>query len=163
MFYRRVFGAHSQRHELQRSQRGVWKMRTLAFGALFAGLVAACGGNGTTGKKVTLVDSGSGGDAGDVCNVLTQAGCNTGEMCTWIVDMADMTSSVGHIGCAPAGTKATDAACTRNPPGATGYDDCSKGDYCFGPDIGGAGVCKVICDQAGGAPMCDSTHACVTY
>jgi len=138
-------------------------MRKLAFGALFVGLVAACGGSSSSNKKsVVLIGSGS-GSGGDVCNVLTQTGCDTGQMCTWIVDMADMTSSVGHIGCAPAGTKATDAACTRNAPGATGYDDCVKGDYCFGPDIGGAGVCKQICDQAGGSPNCDSAHACVTY
>ena len=97
------------------------------------------------------------------CNVLTQAGCSVGEECTWIIDMADMTSSVGHIGCAPAGTIATGSPCTRNPPGATGYDDCVEGDYCFGPDAGGSGVCKQICDQAGGTPMCDSSHACVTY
>ena len=98
-----------------------------------------------------------------VCNVLMQTGCEVGQQCTWIVDMASMTSSVGHIGCAPAGTMTTGSPCTRNPPGATGYDDCVQGDYCFGPDTGGSGVCKAICDQAGGNPMCDSAHACVTY
>ena len=138
-------------------------MRTLAFGALFAGLIAACGGNGTTGKKVVLVDGPPGDGSDQICNVLTQTGCASGQMCTWIVDSADMTMSVGHIGCAPEGNKATDAACTRNAPGQMGYDDCVKGDYCFGPDTGGAGVCKVICDQAGGAPKCDQAHACVTY
>src|SRR5512140_1854828 len=112
IFYRRAFGDYSQRHVLQRSQRGVTEMRKLAFGALFVGLVAivavACGGSDNNTKKVKLIDSGS-GSGSDVCNVLTQTGCDTGQMCTWIVDMADMTSSVGHIGCAPAGTKATDA------------------------------------------------------
>lgn len=137
-------------------------MRTLAFGALFVGLIAACGGGSNGGKKVTLVDSGS-GSGGDLCNVLMQTGCASNEMCTWIVDSADMTTSVGHIGCAPAGTMAVDAMCTRGQPGATGYDDCAKGNYCFGPDTGGAGVCKQICDLAGGTPMCASGYACSSY
>jgi hypothetical protein len=109
-----------------------------------------------------LVDSGS-GDGNDVCNVLTQTGCASGEKCTWIIDMADSTSSVGHIGCAPDGAAAVGATCTRNAPGATGYDDCAKGGYCFGPDMGGMGHCKAICDQAGGTPTCASGFACTTY
>jgi hypothetical protein len=137
-------------------------MRTLAFGALFVGLIAACGGGGSSGKKVTLVDSGS-GSGNEACNVLAQTGCATGQKCTWIIDQADTSSSTGHIGCAPAGAMAVGASCTRNPPGATGYDDCVAGDYCFGPDTGGAGKCKQICDIAGGAPTCPSMFACSQY
>jgi hypothetical protein len=101
-------------------------------------------------------------DAPSVCNVLAQTGCGTGEKCTWIIDTASP-SPLGHIGCAPDGAAAVGSACTRNPPGATGYDDCVKGNYCFGPDSGGAGVCKAICDPAGGTPMCTSGYACSTY
>ena len=48
--------------------------------------------------------------------------------------------------------------------GATGYDDCAKGGVCSAFDgTGGPGVCKQICDNAGGAPTCDDSHVCVQY
>lgn len=143
-------------------------MRKLAFGALFVGLLAACGGSSSGGKKSVVLVDGASGDSGQVCNVLTQTGCMTGEKCTWIIDTSDANGSVGHIGCAPenggTGTPVADgASCTRNPPGATGYDNCVKGDYCFGPSAGGTGTCKMICDPSGGAPMCSTGFACGTY
>jgi len=97
-----------------------------------------------------------------VCNPLTQTGCNTGEKCTWIVD-AVSPQYVGHIGCAPDGAVAVDAACTYGAPGATGYDNCTAGLVCSGYAQAGSGTCKAICDNQGGNPMCDATHACVTY
>jgi hypothetical protein len=101
----------------------------------------------------------------------------TGQMCTWIIDEAtagsgsSAGSSVGHIGCAPDGTIAVGSDCVRNAPGPMGYDNCAPGGYCFGPDTGGSGVCKQICDQNGGTPMCATTgpgsstlgFACATY
>jgi hypothetical protein len=90
------------------------------------------------------------------CSVLEQSGCNLGEKCTWFVDSTS--PRLGHIGCAPDdGTMATGAACTVGAPGATGYDNCIKGDVCE------ASKCKTICDQNGGSPACDSTHSCVIY
>jgi hypothetical protein len=100
-------------------------------------------------------------DAQGVCNPLTQAGCNAGDKCTWLLD-AVMPQYVGHIGCAPAGSGAAGAACMYGAPGLTGYDACQKGLVC-GNYRGGAGICKTICDQQGGAPACASTHVCVTY
>jgi hypothetical protein len=49
-------------------------------------------------------------------------------------------------------------------PGAAGYDDCGAGLVCsaFGAS-GTQGICKAICDNQGGNPMCDANHACVTY
>src|SRR5258706_5342207 len=161
-------------------------MRTTAIVWVLA--LAACGGS--TAKKTgndAPIDVSSGGSAdaptdsrlidspnvilidappdssGGVCNVLTQTGCTASEKCTWIIDQADVNASIGHIGCAPNGVQATGASCTRNPPGATGYDDCVRGDYCFGPGLGGAGVCRVICDNAGGSPACTAGFACTTY
>jgi hypothetical protein len=138
-------------------------------------LIASCYGPDQCGSTehlhdggcgLCVVDAGSGSNP-DVgfCNVLTQTGCYTGEQCTWLIDEIDPTTlePIGHIGCAPAGNKATDAPCTRNPPGARGYDDCGRGDYCFGPPAGGSGTCKQICDQAQGYPNCGPTGSCVTY
>lgn len=90
------------------------------------------------------------------CNPLTQAGCATGEKCTWIVDQTSP-STVGHIGCTPDGTVNTGCACTYGAAGTTGYDDCAKGNVC------NAGKCKQICDNQGGTPACDADHACTTY
>jgi hypothetical protein len=143
-------------------------MQKLALGAL-VGFLVACGGG--SDSKIHIVDaaagSGSGSDA--ACNPLTQTGCNTGEMCTWIYDLvsADGTNILGHVGCAPDGTKAVAASCTRNAAGAQGWDDCAKGGFCrvrrelVGP--GGTGVCEAICDNNGGTPGCGSDAACVAY
>ena len=124
----------------------------LAFGALFVGLMA-CGGK--SGTKIIDGPPGSGGsDAGPgACNVLTQMGCNTGEKCTWVED----TMTLGHVGCAPDGTVDVGGACMYGQPGATGYDQCKAGLACV------HGTCKTICDQNGGAPMCDAMHACQVY
>ncbi len=98
---------------------------------------------------------------GGVCNVLTQAGCATGEKCTWLLD-AVMPQYVGHIGCAMAGAADVGQQCMYGAPGATGFDNCKAGLVCgnFG---GGQGICKQICDQDGGQPTCDGQHVCVTY
>jgi hypothetical protein len=137
--------------------RGVSQMKKLAFGALFVGLLVACGGDG---NKIMIKDSG-GPDAPMVCNPLTQAGCMAGEKCTWLLD-ALMPQYVGHIGCAPDGTAAIGDACMYGAPGTTGYDNCAKGGVC-GNYRGGAGTCKKVCDQQGGNPTCGETHVCVTY
>src|SRR5690349_13558887 len=83
------------------ASRGVLEMKKLFFGVLFAGLLAACGGNNNQPPHITL-DSGSdgSGSSGDPCNVLMQTGCANGEKCTWIVDQT-MPQPLGHIGCAP--------------------------------------------------------------
>jgi len=98
----------------------------------------------------------------EVCNPLTQTGCCSGHKCTWLIDMADPSFSA-HVGCAPDGAMQTGQACTRNPPGATGYDDCARGNYCFGPTTGGAGVCKLICDNNGGNPRCPAMYGCASH
>ncbi|MBV8761600.1 MAG: hypothetical protein JO257_30170 [Deltaproteobacteria bacterium] len=136
-------------------------MKKLALGALFAGLLAACGGGGNN-TKIKVVDSST--DTGiSTCSPLTQVGCQASEKCTWIIDQTTPTY-VGHIGCVANGTAAIGGDCMFGAPGATGYDNCSKGGVCsaFGT-TGAAGKCKQICDNNGGDPMCDSTHVCVTY
>jgi hypothetical protein len=95
------------------------------------------------------------------CNPLAQTGCNTGEKCTWIVD-AYAPNYVGHVGCVPDGTAGSGATCQFGAAGATGYDNCVKGTVCNNYS-GSPGVCRDICDPQGGAPMCNQTHACVTY
>lgn len=133
-------------------------MKKLAFGALIAGLLVACGGDDGNGK---IVVNDGGMDAAMVCNPLTQAGCAAGEKCTWIID-ALMPQYVGHIGCAPDGTAQVGEDCMFGTPGTTGFDNCVKGSVC-GNYRGGEGKCKQLCDQQGGTPACDAQHVCVTY
>jgi hypothetical protein len=129
-------------------------MKKLFLGALLAGFLVACGGGGNN-NTIHLVDGST--DGTDVCNVLTQTGCMAGEKCTWFVD-ATMPQPLGHIGCAPDnGTVATAGACMYGAPGASGFDNCVKGDVCSG------GKCKVVCDQNLGTPMCAAGYACATY
>lgn len=137
-------------------------MKQLALGALLVGFLVACGGGDSNGK-IKLPDA-STVDTPTQCNPLTQAGCAAGEKCTWIIDVATADQYVGHLGCAPDGTKAVGDACTFGAAGATGYDDCAKGGVCsqYGQP-GQAGICKQVCDQQGGQPTCDDTHVCVTY
>lgn len=140
-------------------------------------VLAACGGNGKNNKSV-VVDSGVDDsmqiDAPSTtcrtapvdfrhhaCNPLTQTGCNAGEKCTWLMD-ASTPQYVGHIGCAPDGTAALGATCMFGAPGATGYDNCVKGLICSNYR-GGSGVCRQICDNQGGAPMCPAGNVCNTY
>jgi hypothetical protein len=123
---------------------------------LLLGFACACGTSSHRGPD--NLDGGSHDVIEDLCNPLTQTGCASGEKCTWIVDAADATSSVGHIGCAPTGPR--EDACTRNPPGLTGYDDCVEGKYCAGPATGGTGVCEALCDLGGSALACGPGEQC---
>ena len=129
------------------------KINTLAFGALFVGLMAACGGGNGKPKIVDAPTGDSGSGSGDACNVLTQMGCDTGQKCTWVED----TMTLGHVGCAPDGTVDVGGACAYGSPGATGYDNCKAGLACVHK------TCKTICDQNGGTPMCDAQHSCQVY
>jgi hypothetical protein len=128
-------------------------MKNLALGALIVGLMACGGGSGTT--DVMIIDGSVDSPGATVCSPLTQMGCNANEMCTWINDQDN--PPIGHVGCAPMGTVAIGGACTTGTAGPMGYDNCAKGGVCLG------GECKQICDQQGGAPMCDANHSCTQY
>jgi len=96
--------------------------------------------------------------ADQVCNPLTQAGCSLGEKCTWIDEGSN--ASIGIIGCAPDGSAGVGQACQYAVAfsGACGSfitDNCMRGAVCSG------GICKAICDNQGGTPMCGSDEACV--
>jgi hypothetical protein len=131
-------------------------MRKLVFAVI--ALLGGCGGCKDTPD---IVPPDVPPDVPMGCNVLTQAGCAAGEKCTWLLD-AVMPQYVGHVACAPAGTANVGEACMYGMPGATGFDNCAAGLVC-GNFRGGAGECKQICDQQGGAPACDAQHVCVTY
>ncbi|MGE0870276.1 MAG: hypothetical protein AB7P03_17050 [Kofleriaceae bacterium] len=142
-------------------------MKKLALGALFVGLVAACGGGGSKSDKnnnndnnndIMLIDSSTTPDAPvtAACNPNAQTGCQAGEKCTWITDQEEP-NPIGHVGCVPDGTIAVGDACTEGPPGPMGYDQCVKGAVCI------AGECKTICNTGGGDPMCDSNYSCERY
>ena len=146
-------------------------MKNLIAVGLMAAL-AACGGgkNNNDNSDISLPDSstaphkdgGGGSDDGGTppgCQVLTQTGCNTGEKCTWVLSTDDTATDpgLGAIACAPNGTVAIGGACTVAKVAMGGYDNCVAGAACV------SGTCKAICDNNGGAPMCGTNQACVTY
>lgn len=130
-------------------------MKKLALGALFVGLVGACGDDG--GKTPTIVDAGPGRDSNvpTTCSPTAQTGCEAGEKCTWIVDNED--PYIAHTGCAPDGNVEQFGSCSRAPSSEGGYDNCVAGTVCIG------GQCKPICDTNGGDPQCPTNYACVRY
>ena len=137
-------------------------MKKLGLIVLF--VAAACGGGDDT-KKIVLPDV-----TNQTCDPLAQTGCPSGQKCTWIVDATPPQSPqyIGHVGCAPAGSKAVKETCAYGLPGDTGYDDCAAGLVCssYKPKADGTwapGFCKAICDHQGGNPMCDPDHVCVRY
>jgi hypothetical protein len=132
-----------------------------------ATLLAGCGLLGVascttkSASKVTLVDSHE-IDADpctsphEECNVLVQAGCASGEKCTWI-HAQDASGICGFAGCTANGSVELGQACAFGTPTPVGWDDCARGLVCE------TGVCKLICDQSGGTPTCPAGSACVTH
>lgn len=91
----------------------------------------------------------------DSCNPAAQIGCNAGEKCTWILDLAE--PRIQHIGCAPVGSIRIGEPCETPPPGPWGYDACTRGAVCH------AGTCKEICDHDGGAAGCGRGRVCMGH
>lgn len=122
------------------------------------GLGACGGGSSSPDAKIVVTDS-STDSGGDVCNPLANTGCPTGEKCSWIIDTFNGNDAIGHIGCVADGGKKVGEACMIGTGGrmATGADNCAAGLYCNG------GVCKQVCDPAGGAPQCGENFACARY
>jgi len=131
-------------------------MKNLAFGALLAAGLIACGGNKNNPTDTIINFPEAGDNDGGACDPLAQTGCASGEKCTWIWDQRDSTAELGHIGCVMAGTVAADQACTFNMD-PIGFDNCVGGTFCLD------GVCKEICDNNGGSPMCPSDKSCGAY
>jgi hypothetical protein len=126
-------------------------MKKLAFGALFIGLLAACGGGDDV--QIIEIDAGDGPDASQACNPVAQTGCGADEKCTWI----NITDDLGTIGCVPNGTAGTGEACAYGPNGETsGFDDCLAQNICIG------GACQGICTLADNGG-CDNTTSCSRY
>lgn len=134
-------------------------MKKLALGALVA-LFAACGGGSDKPMLIDSLMTGSDVDATPpTCNPVAQTGCAASEKCTWIIDQDGSANAddIAHIGCAPNGTVAVDAACTAATSTANdGHDNCLGGSYCLG------GSCQKICDLQNAA-SCDSDHSCARY
>ena len=131
----------------------------------FVTALAACGGGGSNNTTVVVHDAPTGSGSADAppagCSVLTQAGCDTGQKCTWVLSTdPDATTGAPGLGanaCAPDGAKAAGAACTIQKAAMGGADDCIHGTVCV------SGTCKSICDNNGGAPACGTNQACVIY
>jgi hypothetical protein len=95
------------------------------------------------------------------CDPLFQTGCPGADgKCGWAYEPNDQTH--GHIACGPIGSAALGEPCTyattvSDDPscGVRVVDNCVKGAACSD------GICKAICDNLGGNPMCDAQHACV--
>ena len=78
--------------------------------------------------------------------------CAAGQKCAWIWD--DF-GSVGHVGCAPAGTKDTNERCTfpMQTASAFGYDDCREGLFC-----NRGARCVPLCSLT--SPSCPAKDTC---
>lgn len=127
-------------------------MKKLALGAVFIGLLAACGGGDDT--MIDVIDAGEGPDASQACNPVSQTGCGVDEKCTWI--NIDSMNDVGTLGCVADGSVATLGACTFGPDGeTTGFDNCEAGNICI------YSVCEEICTDA--PDSCGANTACSSY
>lgn len=129
-------------------------MKKLALGALFVGLVGACGDDGNT---PSFPDGGTNPDSNTPtqCSPTLQTGCEAGEKCTWIVDSDE--PEIAHTGCAPDGSIEAFGSCQRATAAGGGVDDCVAGTVCLGNQ------CKPICDTNGGDPACPTNYACTRY
>lgn len=94
------------------------------------------------------------------CNPLQQTGCRVGEKCSWGYSASEYQG--GHVTCGPSGSAAVGEPCdfglARDDSDGCGtaiVDNCVRGAVCSG------GVCKPVCDNEGGDPMCGSDQACV--
>lgn len=129
-------------------------MKTLASAALFLGAfgLAACGGD----DGPSFVDGG-GGDARQVCNPVTQQGCESGEKCASLIESADPV--LVRTACVPNGTVEVGGACTVGEPGANGYDDCEaasgQGNECIN------GICTEVCSTS--PNTCGTGFVCVLF
>src|SRR5512135_1077838 len=92
--------------------------------------VTACGGGGD-GPQLMAEAGLDALPAFGPCDLLTQTGCNPNDKCTWLVTQL-APNYVARIGCAPAGTVAVGATCTRPMPDGVdpAYDDCVAGAVC---------------------------------
>ncbi|HTJ44676.1 MAG TPA: hypothetical protein VL463_21370 [Kofleriaceae bacterium] len=147
-------------------------MRKLAFGALLAGLLVACGSKSNSHPDVQInpnIDAGFDAPMAQVCNPVAQSGCDAGEKCSWVRIQATATTQIGQLGCVPDGSVAVNGSCTWGAAGAaTGYDNCVKGNICLASSRTdkATGVCLGICDTtaaAGAAGACATNYACGRY
>ena len=145
-------------------------MRNVAFGALLAGFLVACGGSSKSNPdtSVQVIDASIDGGGG-ACDPVAQTGCDTGQKCTWVRIQASATEQVGTLECVMDGTVALNGACTWGAAGATtGYDNCSKGLICLASsrtDMA-TGTCSTICNTSaatGAAGACPTNYACGLY
>jgi hypothetical protein len=145
-------------------------MRNIAFGALLAGLLVACGGNKSNKPDavVSIIDASIDGGGG-ACDPVAQTGCMTGQKCSWVRIAASASSQVGTLACVQDGTVALNGACTWGAAGSsTGYDNCTKGLICLASsrkDMA-TGTCSTICDTtalSGAAGACPTNYACGKY
>ena len=104
-------------------------MKKLALGALFVGLLAACGGGGENNARHHCSTATATARRDGACNPLTQTGCGRPRSAPGSSTQT-MPQYVGHIGCVPDGTANIGEACTFGTAGAIGYDDCAKGGVC---------------------------------
>lgn len=108
------------------------------------GLDQACTGVGTC--SAFLCEDLGPGD-GTSCDLITSAGCESGEKCAEIIE--SVAPFVSRTSCVPNGAVPTGGECNQCEEGRTGYDNCSSGNSCFN------GRCREIC-QSGPPDTCRS-------
>jgi hypothetical protein len=124
-------------------------------------LLVAC--SGERAQNVDAISDQFGLDAVRIaCDPAAQTGCDPGEKCQWIRDVASAARMRGQLGCVALGPRLLGEACEYGASGpTTGYDDWARGLICDAPaDTDEArGTCAAICDTSA-ASACASMHAC---
>jgi hypothetical protein len=104
-------------------------------------LASACQGNdGPSGEWGPNSDAQRAGDAGRTscaaqvwhhlsCNPTTQAGCDFGEKCGYILESED--PFLIRYACVPEGPALPGESCSRGLTGGCGFDDCIAGFHCI--------------------------------
>jgi hypothetical protein len=121
----------------------------LAVRACVLALVVACGCGSDPKAAAPGAGTPDAGAGAQVCDPIKQAGCGTGQKCTWIFN----TASTGVVGCEPDGSVALAGECTFGTGGTPQFpqaDNCKAGNICV------SGKCETICS----ASSCGTGSAC---
>jgi hypothetical protein len=111
--------------------------RMTGIGTLMACLLAACGGSSLGPSDGGPLDA-SDDAAASRCNPITNAGCATGERCTYVHEPRTG-ERVGLPGCQLPGTAGSGGACIVDPVSL--IDDCARA-FCV------SGVCRDFCTNS---------------
>jgi hypothetical protein len=91
-------------------------------------LLVACSGDRADRSPDAFSDGINDAALIETCDPIAQTGCDPGEKCQWIRDVASAARMRGQLGCVAVGPRLLGEACEYGASGpTTGYDDCARG------------------------------------